>query len=100
MFLALPSLVVAERYDDGSFVRIRVPVDGAQITGNDLDLEFDFQRGERADHVHVYVNGQYQKDFPRKMMGLARGPHEIKIVAATADHGLLKAFATVRFHIQ
>lgn len=94
-----PSTASALRIDDGSQLRIRTPQDGAVITGNSLTLEYEFLKGELAEHVHIYVDGQYQKDPPRELMGLAPGPHEIKIVAASARHQMLKARAIVRFEI-
>lgn len=94
------SLAASSPEDDGSRIVIRYPKDGAVITGSDFELQYDFQRGELADHVHLYLDGRYQDQFPREMMGLTRGPHEMRMVAATADHRLLKASSTVRFRIE
>lgn len=91
---------LAQPQDDGSVIRILHPTDGAVIAGNDIDLDFQFFKGELSDHVHLYLDGQYIKELPRAIMGLARGPHEIKLIAATAKHQLLRASATVHFVIK
>jgi hypothetical protein len=95
-----PSLCLALPEDDGSVIRILYPTEGAMIAGNDLDLDFQFFKGELADHVHVYLDGYAIKELPRQIMGLSRGSHEIKLIAATVQHRWLKATATVHFVIK
>ena len=95
-----PVSTTAQPHDDGSVIRILHPTEGAVITGNDLDLDFQFFKGEMADHVHLYLDGHYIKELPRAIMGLARGPHEIRLIAATGKYQLLWASATVHFLIK
>ena len=95
-----PVPTAAQTHDDGSVIRILHPTEGAVITGNDLDLDFQFFKGEMADHVHLYLDSHYIKELPRAIMGLARGPHEIRLIAATGKHQLLRANATVHFLIK
>lgn len=86
--------------DDGTSIRIIFPADGAVIAGNDVDLEYKFLKGELADHVLFYLDGQHIPGPFQAIMGLSSGSHQIKLVAATADHRLLKATATARFQIK
>lgn len=95
-----PVSATAQLHDDGSVIHILHPTDGAVIAGNDLDLDFQFFKGELADHVHLYLDGQYIKELPRAIMGLSRGPHEIRLIASTGKHQLLRASATVHFLIK
>jgi hypothetical protein len=95
-----PVSTTAQPHDDGSVIHILHPTEGAVIAGNDLDLDFQFFKGELADHVHLYLDGQYIKELPREIMGLSRGPHEIKLIASTGKHQLLRASATVHFLIK
>lgn len=99
-FAFSPVLTAAQPSNDGSVIRILYPTEGAVIAGNDLDLDFQFFKGELADHVHLYLDGQYIKELPRAIMGLSRGPHEIRLIAATGKHQLLQASATVHFLIK
>ena len=99
-WLAGSSMAASGPEDDESRIVIRFPKDGSVVTGSDFELEYDFQRGELADHVHLYLDGRFQQKFPLEMMGLTRGPHEMRMVAATADHRLLKASSMVRFRIE
>lgn len=95
-----PISTTAQPHDDGSVIHILHPTEGAVIAGNDLDLDFQFFKGELADHVHLYLDGQYIKELPRAIMGLSRGPHEIRLIASTGKHQLLRASATVHFLIK
>jgi|GEM_PF-4442010 len=67
-FAFSPVITVAQPYNDGSVIRILYPTEGAVIAGNDLDLDFKFFRGELADHVHLYLDGQYIQELPRAIM--------------------------------
>ncbi len=86
--------------DDGTIIRIIFPAEGVVIAGNDVDLEYKFLKGELADHVIFYLDGQPITGPFQAIMGLSSGSHQIKLVAATADHRLLKATATVRFQVK
>jgi hypothetical protein len=46
------------------------------------------------------VDGQYLTAFQSPLMGLKPEAHEIRVVAATADHRLLQASDRVRFNVR
>lgn len=95
-----PDVSAAPPEDDGTIIRIIFPTEGAVIAGNDLDLKYKFFKGELADHVLFYLDGQLITGPLQAIMGLSSGSHQIKLVAATADHRLLKATATARFQVK
>jgi hypothetical protein len=105
--LLLSSLLTGHDYqdaaaaaDDGSQVAIVTPKNGQVIAGGDVDVQFKLVKGNQAYHAHVFLDGQYQTAFHSPLMGLKPGPHEIKVIAATADHRLLKAADAVRFEVR
>jgi hypothetical protein len=46
------------------------------------------------------VDGEYQKGFKGMIKGLTRGPHEIKLVAASHNHDALGAEAVVTIEVE
>ena len=86
--------------DDGSQVKILSPQAGAVIQGDTLELQYDLLKGTKAQYVHVYLDGQYQKGFAGTFKGLAPGKHEIRVVAATQDHKVLAAESAVTIEVQ
>jgi hypothetical protein len=48
----------------------------------------------------VYLDGQYQKGLSGTFKGLARGKHEIKVVAAKHDKNTLAAKTVVLIEVQ
>ncbi|MBX3326157.1 MAG: hypothetical protein U0223_06700 [Nitrospira sp.] len=86
--------------DDGSRLTIVSPAQGAVIKGDSVDVQYQLSKGVQATHVHCYLDGEYQRGFKGVLKGLARGPHEIKVVAANHDHSGLVAEATVTIEVE
>jgi len=86
--------------NDGSRVTILAPRNGETLPSGDVDVKFEFRKGTQAYHAHVFVDGQYQTAFQSPLMGLKPGAHEIRVVAATAEHRLLQASDRVRFDVR
>lgn len=86
--------------DDSSRLMIISPVQGAIIKGDSIKVQYKLPKGVHATHVHCYVDGEYQRGFKGVLEGLARGPHEIKIVAANHDHSGLGAEAVVTIEVE
>ncbi len=86
--------------DDGSEVKIVSPAAGAVIKGDSVDVQYELTKGNKADHVHCFVDGEYQKKFSGIVKGLTLGKHEIKVVAADEDHELLAAEAAVMIEVE
>lgn len=86
--------------DDGSRVTILAPRNGETLPSGDVDVKFELRKGSQAYHAHVFVDGQYQTAFQSPLMGLKPGAHEIRVVAATAEHRLLQASDRVRFDVR
>lgn len=86
--------------DDGSQVKILSPQAGAVVQRDTVELQYELVKGAKAAHVHVYLNGQYQKGFAGTFKNLAPGKHEIRVVAATQDHKVLAAESAVTIEVQ
>lgn len=41
-----------------------------------------------ADHVHVFMDGNYQKGFKGKLNEVLSGRHTITVIVATHDHDM------------
>ncbi|MBS0169566.1 MAG: hypothetical protein JSR62_04370 [Nitrospira sp.] len=85
--------------DDGSKITIISPKNGEKV-GDTFDLTYELVKGSKAAHGHVYLDGEPQKKFPGTFKGLSKGPHEIKVQAATHDHDHLAATDTVTVEVQ
>jgi hypothetical protein len=85
--------------DDGSKITIISPKNGDKV-GETFDLKYELVKGSKAEHGHVYLDGQPQKKFPGTFKGLSKGPHEIKVQAATHDHDHLTASDTITVEVQ
>ena len=48
--------------EDGSKVVITSPKDGEEVDDS-FELKYELTKGAQATHVHVYLDGQYQKGF-------------------------------------
>ena len=48
--------------EDGSKIMITSPKDGEEVDDS-FELKYELTKGSQATHVHVYVDGQYQKGF-------------------------------------
>ena len=85
--------------DDGSKIAIIAPKNG-EIVGETFALKYDLAKGSKAAHGHVYLDGQRQKGFEGTFRGVSKGRHEIKVVAATHEHGELAASDSVTVEVQ
>ena len=90
-------LLAAE--DDGSKIAIIAPKNG-EIVGETFALKYDLTKGSKAAHGHVYLDGQRQKGFEGTFRGVSKGRHEIKVVAATHEHGELAAADSVTVEVK
>ena len=64
--------------EDGSKVMITSPKDGEEVDDS-FELKYELTKGSQATHVHVYVDGQYQKGFAGEVKGLSKGDHKITV---------------------
>jgi len=81
-------------------IRILSPTPGAIIKGDSVEVRYELAKGVHATHVHCYVDGEYQRGFSGIVKGLARGTHEIKVVAASHDHQATAAEARVTIEVE
>lgn len=81
-------------------VRILSPAQGAVIKGDSVEVRYELAKGIHATHVHCYVDGEYQRGFSGVFKGLARGTHEIKVVAASHDHEATAAENRVTIEVE
>ena len=86
--------------DQGSRLSIVSPTQGAVIKGDSVQVRYKLSKGTEATHIHCYVDGEYQKGFKGVVKGLTRGPHEIKLVAASHDHDALGVEAAVTIEVE
>ncbi len=73
---------------DGSAITITSPQNGATV-GNSFDLVYSFRKGLLADHVHVFMDGKYQKGFTGRFNDVSFGPHTVTVKVATHDHDMV-----------
>ena len=73
---------------DGSAITITSPQNGATV-GNSFDLVYSLRKGAMADHVHVFMDGKYQKGFKGKFSEVPTGRHTITVKVATHDHDMV-----------
>ena len=85
--------------DDGSKIAIISPKTGEAV-GETFALKYDLTKGSKAAHGHVYLDGQRQKGFEGTFRGVSKGQHEIKVVAATHEHGELAASDSVTVEVK
>jgi hypothetical protein len=85
---------------DGSRLTIMSPAQGAVIKGDSVEVRYKLSKDTEATHIHCYVDGEYQKGFKGVVKGLTRGSHEIKLVAASHDHNVLDAEATITIEVE
>ncbi|MDC8446797.1 MAG: hypothetical protein LV473_00410 [Nitrospira sp.] len=86
--------------DQGGRLTIVSPTQGAVIKGDSVQVRYKLTNGTEATHIHCYVDGEYQKGFKGVVKGLTRGPHEIKLVAASHDHDALGVEAAVTIEVE
>jgi len=85
--------------EDGSKVVITSPKEGDEVDDS-FELKYELTKGAQATHVHVYVDGQYQKGFSGMLKGLSKGDHKITVTGATKDHALVKASHTIIIEVE
>lgn len=81
-------------------IRILSPLQGAVVKGDSVEVRYELAKGVDATHVHCYVDGEYQRGFSGVVKGLARGTHELKVVAAGHDHQATVAEARVTIEVE
>jgi hypothetical protein len=86
--------------DSGIRLWIVSPTQGSVIKGDSVEVRYKLSKDTAATHIHCYVDGEYQKGFKGVVKGLTRGPHEIKLVAASHDHDALGAEAVVTIEVE
>ncbi len=99
-FLASPVMLPSASAAETS-LKIVSPKSGATVK-SPFDLKYIYHKGPRANHVHVYVDGDLYKpthDNPVSM-DLPAGKHLIVIKAATRHHHLLGPKAQVTVTVQ
>ena len=85
--------------EDGSKVVITSPKDGEEVDDS-FELKYELTKGSQATHVHVYLDGQYQKGFSGTFKGLSKGDHKITVTGATKDHDLVVATHTITVEVE
>ena len=84
---------------DGSAITITSPQNGATV-GNSFDLTYSFRKGLMADHVHVFMDGTYQKGFKGEFNEVASGKHTITVKVATHDHDMVTVSDSIDVMVQ
>lgn len=85
--------------DDGSKITITLPKNGDTV-GETFALTYALEKGSKAAHAHVYLDGKYQKGFDGTLKEVSKGRHEITVTAATHDHKLLAATQTISVEVK
>ena len=91
--------LAAAPIEDGSKVMITSPKDGDEVDDS-FELKYELTKGSQATHVHVYVDGQYQKGFSGTLKGLSKGDRKITVTGATKDHALVTATHTIIVEVE
>ena len=84
----------------GKKIRILSPAQGAVIKGDSVEVRYELAKGGHSTHVHCYVDGEYQRGFTGVVKGLARGKHEIRLVAADHNHQTTASDARVTVEVE
>ncbi|MGE0472824.1 MAG: hypothetical protein AB7P17_04255 [Nitrospirales bacterium] len=79
---------------DGSSITITSPQNGETVEGS-FDLLYSLQKGTMADHVHVFMDGTYQKGFKGRFTDVSSGRHTITVKVATHDHDMVAVSDTI-----
>lgn len=84
---------------DGSAITITSPQNGETV-GNSFDLQYSMRKGAMADHVHVFMDGTYQKGFKGQFNNVPSGRHTITVKVATHDHDMVTVSDTVNIIVK
>ncbi len=77
-------------------IKIVSPKNGEEVSQS-VSVKYDYHKEGRANHVHVFVDGNFLEathDDPI-VLKLEQGKHTIMLRAASRHHNLLKARASV-----
>ncbi|MFO0773436.1 MAG: hypothetical protein U0172_02065 [Nitrospiraceae bacterium] len=96
--LATSSFAVAS--EGHGKITITSPKDGEVLDGKSFELKYEQEKAGKANHAHVYLDGQYQKGFKGTFSNVPAGKHEIKVSAATDDHKALETEAVVHVEVK
>lgn len=97
IFLVQSAIVYAN--DNQSTLKIISPKNGDIVTAT-IEIKYELQKGTQGDHVHVYVDGKYQKGFKGVLSGLKKGQREIILKVANSDHDVLATSAMVTVEVK
>ena len=92
--IAMGRLSASAGGDKGSQLRITSPRIG-DIMGSTVELAYALEKGTKGDHVHGFVDGQYQKEFKGTLHRLNPGKHQITVTVADHDHALLATSVSI-----
>ncbi|MBA3613360.1 MAG: hypothetical protein H0W49_10730 [Nitrospirales bacterium] len=84
---------------EGSQVTITSPRNG-EIVESTVELTYTLRKGTKADHVHAFVDGQYQKGFKGTLQGLTPGTHLITVKVADHDHEILDTSDSIEVEVK
>ncbi len=90
LFSFTSPVLAGEQLDvhDGSAISITSPHNGESVA-NSFDLVYSLRKGTMADHVHVFLDGAYQKGFKGQFIDVSPGRHTITVKVATHDHDMV-----------
>ncbi len=99
--MVLQTVMAGQQLDvhDGSAITISSPQNGATVESS-FDLVYSFRKGLMADHVHVFMDGTYQKGFKGTFDGVPLGRHTITIKVATHDHDMVTVSDSIEVIVQ
>ena len=91
LLLGLTSPAIAK-----TSIKILSPKNGATVSQR-VSVKYDYHKEGRANHVHVFVDGNFTKATSADpvVLTLDKGHHTILIRAASRHHDLLNATASV-----
>lgn len=97
--IALGGLSAYAGEKEGSQLTITSPRKG-EIVGSTVELTYTLQKGTKGDHVHAFVDGQYQKGFKGTIQGLTPGKHQITVKVADHDHEILDTSDSIDIEVK
>lgn len=74
---------------EGASVKILSPKDGEVFSGDQVPVRFQFVKGKRGGHVHVYVDGELMGMFISDngtVSGIPPGRHTLEAKVVASDH--------------
>lgn len=94
-----------DRKMEQDVVKITDPEEGDTVKSGNVDIEWELNKDDvkDADHIHLFVDGQYKKAVVGKndaSVPLTKGEHTIKVVASTKDHKLLEYSDEIKIKVE